>query len=86
MLIRRLTLRLIVYYVVASVTLAIALGELAFHPQRVPLTETAQARATAARFEADLQDVSITAPDGARLQAWFAHPAKANGDAGQTLL
>lgn len=78
---RRLLLRIVLYYAVASVTLAIALGELAFHPQRVPLTETESAKATAARFGADLQDVSISASDGTRLQAWFAHPANANGDA-----
>jgi hypothetical protein len=78
---RRLFLTVVIGYAIASLTLAIALGELAFHPGRVPVDEGESAQATAARFGAVLQGVSIAAPDGVRLQAWFARPVKANGDA-----
>jgi dipeptidyl aminopeptidase/acylaminoacyl peptidase len=61
--------------------LAIFLGELAFRPQRVRITERQSAEATAARFGAALRDVSVIASDGSHLQGWFARPAKANGDA-----
>jgi len=71
----------VVCYAVFCAILAILLGELAFRPQRVRVTERQSAEAIAARFGTALQDVSITASDGSRLQGWFARPAKANGDA-----
>jgi dipeptidyl aminopeptidase/acylaminoacyl peptidase len=71
----------VVCYVVSCAILAIFLGELAFHPQRVRVTERQSAEATAARLGAVLRDVSVIAADGSHLQGWFAHPAKANGDA-----
>jgi dipeptidyl aminopeptidase/acylaminoacyl peptidase len=61
--------------------LAIFLGELAFRPQRVRVTERQIAEATSARFGATLRDVSVTASDGSHLEGWFARPADANGDA-----
>jgi alpha-beta hydrolase superfamily lysophospholipase len=61
--------------------LPIFLGELAFRPQRVRVNERQLAEATATQFGAALLDVSVTASDGSHLQAWFARPAKANGDA-----
>src|ERR1700722_5951243 len=70
----------VVCYVVFCVILAIFLGELAFRPQRVRVLDRQTAEATAARFGATLQDVSVTAGDGSHLQGWFARPAKANGD------
>jgi hypothetical protein len=78
---RRLLLRLLVCYAVASVTLAIALGELVFRPERIPLDRRRPAQAAAAQFAAVLEDVSVAASDGARLQAWFARPANGNSDA-----
>jgi pimeloyl-ACP methyl ester carboxylesterase len=71
----------VIVYAIASMILAVALGELAFHPERAPVDKGESAQATAARFGAVLYDASIAAPDGVRLQAWFARPAKANGDA-----
>jgi dipeptidyl aminopeptidase/acylaminoacyl peptidase len=70
----------VVCYVVFCMILAIFLGELAFRPQRVRVTDRQTAEVTAARFGATLQDVSVTAGDGSHLQGWFARPAKANGD------
>jgi len=47
-------------YAVLCAILAVLLGELALRPQRLPLRERQPARAIAARFGADLRDVSIT--------------------------
>src|SRR5580704_12547375 len=71
----------VICYAAFCSILAIFLGELAFRPQRVRITERQSAKATAARFGADLQDVSIKASDGSALQGWFARPADANGNA-----
>ena len=78
---RRVIRIVVVCYAAFCAILAIFLGELAFRPQRVRVTERHSAEATAARFGAALRDVSITARDGSHLQGWFASPAKANGDA-----
>jgi dipeptidyl aminopeptidase/acylaminoacyl peptidase len=78
---RRVIRIIVVCYAVFCVLLAILLGELAFRPQRVPVTERQSAEATAVRFGAVLWDVSVTAGDGSHLQGWFARPADANGDA-----
>ncbi len=81
----RLVLKFVMYYAVGCIILAVFIGELAFHigrftphPRRVPVVER---QIAAVRFGAVLQDVSITASDGVRLQASFARPANANGDA-----
>jgi dipeptidyl aminopeptidase/acylaminoacyl peptidase len=72
---------LVVSYAVICSLLAIFLGELAFRPLRVHVSEHQSAEDTAARFGAALRNVSVTASDGTRLQGWFVRPAKANGDA-----
>jgi dipeptidyl aminopeptidase/acylaminoacyl peptidase len=79
--IRRIVLGIVVCYAVFCMILAILLGELAFRPQRVRVTDRQSAEAIAARFGAALRDVSITASDGSHLQGWFARPAEVNGDA-----
>lgn len=71
----------VIAYAACNIALAIVLAELAFHPHRRPLTHGASAQATAARSGADLEDVSVTAPDGTSLRGWFAHPSKSIGDA-----
>jgi hypothetical protein len=48
------------------------LGEIAFRPARVSVDKRLEAQATAIRYRAILQDVSVTAADGVRLQGWFA--------------
>ena len=68
-------------YALLCTILAVFLGELAFRPLRMPLREPQSAKNIAARFGADLQDVSIIARDGAQLRGWFASPANTNGDA-----
>jgi uncharacterized protein len=47
----------------------------------VPVGKHQSAKALAARFGADLQDVAISARDAAQLRGWYASPANANGDA-----
>jgi len=68
-------------YLVCCAILAVLLGELAFRPLRMPLRDSQSARVVAARFGANLQDVSITALDGVQLRGWFASPSNRNGDA-----
>jgi len=68
-------------YALLCTILALPLGELAFHPWRRPLRGRQSANAVAARFGADLQDVSIRTRDQVQLRGWFASPAHANGDA-----
>jgi hypothetical protein len=68
-------------YAAISVLFAIFLGELAFHPQRVPVRTRQSAEATAGRFGAVLQDVSVMGGDSSLLRGWFARPSPANGDA-----
>jgi uncharacterized protein len=78
---RRIIFIAVVCYAVFCAILAIFLGELAFRPQRMHGNERELAEAIASRSGVTLRDVSITASDGSHLQAWFARPASANGDA-----
>ena len=77
----RVILTVAICYALLCVILAVFLGELAFRPQRMLLRERQSAKAIAARFGADLQDVSISARDAVQLRGWFASPANANGNA-----
>lgn len=61
--------------------LAVALGELALHPLRVPIEWRQQAENTARRFKGTLQDVAVEAGDGANLRGWFVRPTPYNGNA-----
>lgn len=81
MLVRRCLGRIAIYYVLLSVILAIALGEIAFHLPRVPLNERTAAEATAVRCGGNLQDITQTASDGVVLRGWYTRPAKSNGSA-----
>src|SRR5512140_2259314 len=69
------------YYLAATAVLAILLGEVLFHPERVPIRYAQSAAHMAATRKVALRDVSITAADGARMQAWFMRPANANNNA-----
>jgi pimeloyl-ACP methyl ester carboxylesterase len=53
------------------------------HPGRRPLTEdeSVAVRQRARQLDADVQDVCITAPDGAVLRAWTVRPKDGNGSA-----
>lgn len=77
----RYILYCVLAYLLFSFTLAIILGEWALRPVRIPLHMRTSAQSAFARFGAGLQDVSINASDGTRLEAWFARPASSNGNA-----
>jgi dipeptidyl aminopeptidase/acylaminoacyl peptidase len=53
------------------------------HPSNHPITlrETHNAEAWAQENSVEFQDVTLTAPDGAALHAWYMRPPHANGDA-----
>jgi dipeptidyl aminopeptidase/acylaminoacyl peptidase len=69
-------------YLVLSILAGIAIADLSLKLHRLPLRHQ-QAIATAVRtdFHAELQDVTITAADGAALKGWFVHPRDYNGNA-----
>lgn len=81
MLARRIIDRVIVYYLVICLVLAVGLGEMAFRIPRLPVADRQSFQATAASFGAEVQDVSVVASDAVVLRAWFAEPATSNGDA-----
>jgi dipeptidyl aminopeptidase/acylaminoacyl peptidase len=67
-------------YVLFSIAGGITLAELQLHPWRRPLVHTAEAAEIArSRFGAELQNIQITASDGASLNAWYLCPQHANG-------
>lgn len=68
-------------YALGCALLGIFLGELAFRPQRTPVTQRESAEAVATRSGTTLQEASIIAGDGSRLQGWFARPVGSNGNA-----
>ena len=55
----------------------------ALHPARRALTAQAESamRDTAHQLDSDLEDLSITTPDGVVLRAWIICPHRSNGDA-----
>lgn len=68
-------------YLLACCALGIFLAEAALHPWRKPITRRAEVRAMVAeRYHTHLQEVAISAADGALLRGWFARPDAGNGD------
>ncbi len=61
--------------------LAVALGEMAFHPLRVSIEWRQQAATTARRFNGTLQDVAVESRDGIKLRGWFVRPSPYNRNA-----
>lgn len=80
--ISRLFFGLCLYLVLCTVG-GIFLGDAVLRPVRRPLTQDqiASARQSAQELNSELENVSITMPDGVILQAWTVHPHHANGDA-----
>lgn len=78
---RRLLLAVALYLAFCTVA-GIFVADGALHPPRRPLTdaEIAAARQYAHALDAELEDVSITAPDGATLKAWLIRPHHPSGD------
>ena len=80
--VRRLLLGFCLYLVFCAMG-GIFLADQALKPARRPLTadDTAAARQWSEEADAQLEDVSIAAADGAALRAWMVHPRRSNGDA-----
>jgi len=74
---------LVAVWLVTSAAVGILAAEWALHPGRRALGPQAEelAQAVAARNQAQLAEVSITADDGATLRGWSIRPLRANGDA-----
>jgi uncharacterized protein len=70
-------------YLTFSIIGGINLANGVLRPARRPLTEEeiTTVRESAHTLHADLNDASITAPDGAILRAWTIRPSSPNGDA-----
>src|SRR5947207_1005655 len=74
---------LAILYVVGTIFGGIGLGEMAVHPGRrpIPVNQEKQIESHLKTLDADLQEVSISASDGAVLRGWFLRPASGNGNA-----
>jgi dipeptidyl aminopeptidase/acylaminoacyl peptidase len=80
--VRGFLLATFILYLVLSALAGAFIADVSLKLPRHPLRYQ-QAIAAAAHndFQAELQNVSITAADGAVLKAWFIHPRKYNGNA-----
>ena len=66
-------------YIVASAVVGVALSEYTLHVHRRPVVKLAQfATVIREQFQAELQDVAMTAQDGVQLRAWYAEPRLEN--------
>lgn len=79
---RKIILAGFIAYFFLSVLAGIVIADVSLKLPRLPLRHQ-QAIAAAVRtdFHAELQDVTITAADGAALKGWFVHPRDYNGNA-----
>jgi len=77
----KLLVAVLLLYGVFSVIGGILLAELQLHPPRRPIRNVPEvARTIRERYHADLQNVSVTASDGAVLRAWYVMPRNDNGN------
>lgn len=79
---RKVILAGFIAYFLLSILAGIVIADFSLKLRRLPLRHK-QAIAAAVRndFHAELQDVTITAADGAALKGWFVHPQDYNGNA-----
>jgi len=79
---RRLVLALFLYLAFCAIG-GIYLADGTLHPARRPLTEdeVTAVRRSAQALDAEMEDVAITAPDGAVLRGWTLRPHHGNGNA-----
>ena len=80
---RRFLIVVILSYAALCCIAAIFLAEITLHPDRRTLTsaDEAQAREMSNRHDAQMENATISANDGASLQAWLIRPHGGNGDA-----
>lgn len=78
----KFALALFCLYAFLCIAGGILLAELQLHPPRRPITERAAVAEVVREYHhAALEDVSITATDGAILKAWYVRPENDNGSA-----
>ena len=79
---RRLFLGLFLYLAFCAVA-GVFVADGSLHPARRPLTddEISAVRQSVRTLGADMEDATITAPDGAVLRGWTLRPEHGNGDA-----
>jgi len=72
---------LLALYLAFSLVSGVFLAEASLRLQHRPLTHRQEAVAVARQqFQAELQEVSITAADSVVLRAWYVHPRNSNGN------
>lgn len=80
--VRRLLLAAFLLYLVLSALAGIVIADVSLKLPRHPLRhQQAIAAVVHDDFQTELQNISITAADGAVLKGWFIHPQKYNGNA-----
>ncbi len=71
---------LAIFYGAACLVGGVVLAEVSVRLDKLPLADSSIDRERFRnRFKASLEDVTLTAADGAQLRAWFIQPAKPNG-------
>ena len=79
--IRRLVISIFVIYLALAAIGGVVVTEGSLHLRRLPLRHRQEFAALVRdKFQAELQDVSITAADSTVLKAWYVHPQKFNGN------
>ena len=70
-------------YIAGTLIVGAGLGWMALHPFSHPISplETHNAEAWAQKNSVEFRDVTLMAPDGIALHAWYMHPPQANGNA-----
>ena len=70
-----------IFYLIMAAIGGIFVAEGSLHLRRLPLSHRAQFAALVKdKYQAELQDVSITAADSAVLKGWYVHPSNFNGN------
>jgi len=79
---RRFLIVAVLGYAVVCCIAGVFLAEITLHPGRRTLTSAgdAQAREMSGRHNAKIENATISANDGASLQAWLIRPHRGNGD------
>lgn len=79
---RKVLLAGLLAYLALSILAGIVIADVSLKLRRLPLRhQQVIAASVRADFGAELQDVSITASDGAVLKGWYVHPGVYNGNA-----
>ncbi len=79
--IRRIVFSLLALYLAMAAIGGVIVAEASLHLRRLPLRHQQEFAAIVRdRYQAELQDVSVTAADSVVLKGWYIHPANYNGN------